>query len=113
MRWMTAWKRMFAADQTEPILLQETHIASAKERDAVQRLRCTVWDVAADQRAQWSFWSVHTARTGGVAILLHPHTNGTFRQVDQDILSEICVAVESDMVKQVNIYAPTRDDGGS
>lgn len=64
-----------------------------------------MWGSAAEERRQWSFWSVGDAKTGGVAIFIKPLIGERFEEVDTGLASARQIAADSAKTKLVNVYA--------
>jgi exonuclease III len=101
-RWLSAWRRTPVKDRPAAWLLQETHVSSEEEAENLRLMWSGLWGRQHQQSGLvLSYWSVHTKKEGGVAILLNPNAAITVQPWNNRV-----IAVQIGTERIVNVYAP-------
>ena len=106
--WMAAWRHAPRKSRPDIWCLQETHVATQEEADALECEWKRLWGISTtDPTSQLSYWSLGTRQLGGVAILLTPDM-ARLAQPWPDLQTtprQIALNVQDNFLL-VNIYAP-------
>jgi exonuclease III len=111
-KWLSAWRRTLVRNRPMAWLIQETHMSSQEEADWARQEWSRVWGTQSrDGDKPLSYWSIHTAKAGGVAILLTPQEAKVATPWQQSKWTHRVIAVKIGDLVVMNVYAPNDPAG--
>jgi exonuclease III len=108
-KWIGAWRRTPAAERPLVWLIQETHVSDREDAEQLDQEWTRAWGKHKQTNGPTlSYWSVHTEKSGGVAVLVNPSVAATVTPWQQERWSNRVIAVKVGDIIVVDIYAPNR-----
>lgn len=105
--WLRAWRRIPVRERPVAWLLQETQISSEDEASTLEEAWKQLWGKQNEKDGpRLSYWSVHSSKVGGVAILLNPDHSKEAKAWSVGHWTNRGIAVRIGGQLVVNVYAP-------